>query len=424
MRLAAATDLVYWYHWYTGNVHKYTESIHAQYGEVVRVTPYRLSFINPQAWKDIYGHKTASKKGHLHKEPSFYQPDYNGRDSILTNIDDQAHSRVRKVFTNAFSDRALKAQESLIHTHVDKFINIIRRNATEKPGSPIDTVKLLNCLTFDVIGDLAFGESLGLLETAEYNDWLRTVFGSIRTLATTTFLFEYPIFGAIASLFVPKSIKEAQKMVFEFASTRVEKRMEKGAVTEKPDIWSLALAQHDKGALDIEDMKANANLFMVAGSETTATFLSGFLYNMLMSPVKMEKLVAEVRSSFRSEEELTIENIQALKYLAACFDESLRQRQFTPLFHKDLLASWMRRVELSVAISSPQMYEAIFLAIFSSPDSFTYTAYHSPVNFKDPLSFIPERWIADDPAAAEFENDRKAVLQPFSYGPRNCIGKK
>ncbi|EOD46994.1 putative cytochrome p450 protein [Neofusicoccum parvum UCRNP2] len=323
------------------------------------------------SWKDIYGHKTASKQGHVQKGPSFYQPDYNGRTSMLTKIDDHEHSRARKVFTNAFSDRALKAQEPLIHNHVDKFISIIRQKSTEKPSQPIDAVKLLNCLTFDIIGDLAFGESLGLLETAEYNDWLRTVFGTVRTLATMTFLFEYPILGAIASLFVPKSLKESRKMMFEFSSTRVEKRMEKGAVTEKPDFWSLALAQHDKGAIDIEDMKANAGLFMIAGSETTATFLSGFLYNMLMNPSKMEKLVAEVRGSFRSEDELTIEN--------------------------------MRKTRLSLA---------------------QYTAYHSPANFKDPLSFVPERWIADDPAAAEFENDRKAVLQPFSYGPRNCIGKK
>ncbi|GME64425.1 Cytochrome p450 [Neofusicoccum parvum] len=356
------------------------------------------------SWKDIYGHKTASKQGHVQKDPSFYQPDYNGRTSMLTKIDDHEHSRARKVFTNAFSDRALKAQEPLIHNHVDKFISIIRQKSTEKPGQPIDAVKLLNCLTFDIIGDLAFGESLGLLETAEYNDWLRTVFGTVRTLATMTFLFEYPILGAIASLFVPKSLKESRKMMFEFSSTRVEKRMEKGAVTEKPDFWSLALAQHDKGAIDIEDMKANAGLFMIAGSETTATFLSGFLYNMLMNPSKMEKLVAEVRGSFRSEDELTIENVRALKYLAACFDESLRVYPPVP-------QGPSRIMDTEGGVVSGHFVPK------------NYTAYHSPANFKDPLSFVPERWIADDPAAAEFEGDRKAVLQPFSYGPRNCIGK-
>lgn len=47
-------------------------------------------------------------------------------------------------------------------------------------------------------------------------------------------------------------------------------------------------------------------------------------------------------------------------------------------------------------------------------------AYHSPANFADPKSFIPERFLGDP----QFENDSKTVLQPFSFGPRNCIGRK
>ena len=49
-----------------------------------------------------------------------------------------------------------------------------------------------------------------------------------------------------------------------------------------------------------------------------------------------------------------------------------------------------------------------------------WSAYHSARNFKDPDKFIPERWLGD-PA---FSGDVKEVLQPFSTGPRNCIGKK
>ena len=46
-------------------------------------------------------------------------------------------------------------------------------------------------------------------------------------------------------------------------------------------------------------------------------------------------------------------------------------------------------------------------------------AYLSKDNFRDPESFIPERWL-DDPA---YVSDRREACQPFSYGPRNCIGK-
>jgi len=46
--------------------------------------------------------------------------------------------------------------------------------------------------------------------------------------------------------------------------------------------------------------------------------------------------------------------------------------------------------------------------------------YHTAKWFSLPDSFIPERWLGDE----KFKNDRKDGMQPFSFGPRNCIGKK
>jgi cytochrome P450 len=46
--------------------------------------------------------------------------------------------------------------------------------------------------------------------------------------------------------------------------------------------------------------------------------------------------------------------------------------------------------------------------------------YSSPTVFKDPLSFIPERWTGDE----RFINDQRSALQPFSVGARDCLGKK
>lgn len=49
-----------------------------------------------------------------------------------------------------------------------------------------------------------------------------------------------------------------------------------------------------------------------------------------------------------------------------------------------------------------------------------WVANHDPSNFLYPDSFIPDRWLND----RRFDNDNKDVFQPFSYGPRNCIGMK
>ena len=51
-----------------------------------------------------------------------------------------------------------------------------------------------------------------------------------------------------------------------------------------------------------------------------------------------------------------------------------------------------------------------------------YACQHSPANFKHPDSFIPERFLPE--GKEEYKNDRRDALNPFSTGPRNCIGKK
>lgn len=48
-----------------------------------------------------------------------------------------------------------------------------------------------------------------------------------------------------------------------------------------------------------------------------------------------------------------------------------------------------------------------------------WAATHSPDNFKNPDEFIPERWLEDG-----WESDDKKASQPFSTGPRGCIGRQ
>ena len=72
-------------------------------------------------------------------------------------------------------------------------------------------------------------------------------------------------------------------------------------------------------------MIQNADLLLIAGSETTATLLSGCIFLLTTNPDKLNKVVAEVREAFKSEEEITILSIQNLPYMLACLNESLRR---------------------------------------------------------------------------------------------------
>ena len=48
-----------------------------------------------------------------------------------------------------------------------------------------------------------------------------------------------------------------------------------------------------------------------------------------------------------------------------------------------------------------------------------YSSYRYETNFKHPDTYRPERWLGNP----EFKDDNLAALEPFSVGPRSCIGK-
>ncbi len=66
------------------------------------------------------------------------------------------------------------------------------------------------------------------------------------------------------------------------------------------------------------------NSLIVAGSETSATFLSGCIFYLCTNPRIMSQLVGEVRSAFRAPEDITFHSSATLPYLAAVIEESLR----------------------------------------------------------------------------------------------------
>lgn len=59
-----------------------------------------------------------------------------------------------------------------------------------------------------------------------------------------------------------------------------------------------------------------------------------------------------------------------------------------------------------------------------------YATYHNPANFVAPEEFLPERWLAKSETSCKEEayyahgkHRHDDVLQPFGYGPRECLGQ-
>lgn len=76
--------------------------------------------------------------------------------------------------------------------------------------------------------------------------------------------------------------------------------------------------------MSFEQLSANAEILVLAGSETTATLLSGCTYLLLTNPDKMEKLKHEVRSAFASDSEITASSVNKLSYMLGVLNEALR----------------------------------------------------------------------------------------------------
>lgn len=177
------------------------------------------------------------------------------------------HSRVRNIFAPAFSERALKSSESLYVNHVDLLISKIHEFVAA--GTRVEMSSMLNFITFDIMGDLAFGQPLGLLENVQFSPWVTSVFESVKILIVVQIVEFYPVLRWLFDHLEPRVITNMKLTHWNHTVERVNQRLEQGP--KHPDIWSLVMerAGKDDEKLTVGEMHTNAELFIMAGSETT-----------------------------------------------------------------------------------------------------------------------------------------------------------
>lgn len=129
-------------------------ALHRQYGPVVRIAPDELAFQDPAAWRDIMGHRTAGGGGEFEKSQTFYRP-VEDIPTDIVNSGREEHGRLRRTMAHGFSERAMREQQGIIGGYVDLLIEALGR---EGGKGKVDVAAWYNYATFDVIGDLAFGE--------------------------------------------------------------------------------------------------------------------------------------------------------------------------------------------------------------------------------------------------------------------------
>lgn len=147
-KIAAISSFPSAYHLVRGTSIFWIIGLHETYdSEVVRISPNELSFCSANAYREIYGHKKPGLPV-LKKDPVFYRSPLDEIE-VVNATEPHDHVRMRKVFSHAFSDRALKLQEPLFHVYVDKLVSKIREGLALDSRKKFDVVEMV-CLTTNI----------------------------------------------------------------------------------------------------------------------------------------------------------------------------------------------------------------------------------------------------------------------------------
>ncbi|KAH7190031.1 cytochrome P450 [Fusarium oxysporum] len=371
-KLAAVSNIWYALKWTSGRYPFIMEETHRKYGDVVRIAPNELSFATAQAYDDIYGHAFKDKKKFI--KGSWYDVagDHPG---IVSVRDPVQHSRQRKYLSHVFSAKSLRGQETLIHGYVDLFLGQLR--------------------------DLAFGESFSAVAEGRSHFWVSLIIDASYAMMLSGLRKRVPLVNLYLPFVVPKDASAMHRKHMALTREKMLKRLEMPNSEDRGDFFSHLLRKGGNKVPEPE-LCQQSNTLIVAGSETTATCLTGIVFCLLSNVSCLEALSNEVRSRFQSDTEITGDATADLKYLSAVIEEGLRIFPPAPF--------GLPRVSPGAIIDGHYIPSGVVVSVDH------WTTKHDGRYWKDPHAFIPERWINGG------FGDTKQASQPFSLGPRACLG--
>ncbi|KAK5217996.1 hypothetical protein LTR99_003388 [Exophiala xenobiotica] len=342
-----------------------------KYGSPVRVGTNELYFSDMKSWQDIYGQSSNP----CPKE---------------------------KVFYDMFS--ATGAEEPMIHQKVKTLLDVVFVPAASKKES-VDIFGTLMDHYLDITTYLSFGVSFdcvsgkGTLNHDDLDAFMVVVptqafFPQLRYVPIKTIQDGYKALDRL--------IKFAEKSVGDFYD-KIEKNGDDYAKGTFLRNLIDAVDPETGSKLTFPELVENTILFLVAGSDTTAVTTMYTIWEIGRRPDVRKKLVDEIRTAFPDpNHEPTYEETSKLEYLNSCIEETLRI--WGPL------SAGFPRISPGKVIGDHFIPKGVQVA---TP---AYVTARDEAVFPNPTEYIPERWLS---ATAEMRN----MSRPFSYGPRNCIGK-
>jgi cytochrome P450 len=134
---------------------------------------------------------------------------------------------------------------------------------------------------------------------------------------------QFPLLDRLLAKLIPKAVMEKMLEHHKLSVEKMDRRL--ATKTERPDFVTY-LVERARGIdkINLEEMHSNSTLIILGGSETSATALSGGIYHLSQNSDKLDKLVHEIRTELKTEDNFTLNNLAHLPYLNACLEDSMR----------------------------------------------------------------------------------------------------
>ncbi|KAF7532891.1 hypothetical protein G7054_g7546 [Neopestalotiopsis clavispora] len=388
------------------------QKLHQRYGPILRIAPNEVTFAHSTAWNDIFQFRP--DRPQFLKDPVWWNRQPGHPLSIINAIDVDNHARIRKAIAPGFTARALRSQEPMIQKYVNLLVQRLREG--------LDSVKVGDCKTvdisvwfmftaFDVFGDLGFGESFDCLQNSRYHAWIELLFNSVKAASMVAAARFYPAIEYALMKCIPASLQKMAADHFKQIVDKVDRR--RNFEMPRPDLMHHAFEAENDKLISEDEINATFMVLTTAGSETTATVLGGTFNYLVSNPSKLAILVKEVRGAFQSETDITVARLNELPYLTAVLNEGLRLCPPIP---------WILP---RVAPKNGEKVCGVWLPEGTQVSIQVYTMNRDEAMFHRALEFLPERWLpeATTDTNSPFYRDQRSAMQPFSVGPRNCMGQ-
>ena len=424
---AGITDLAFVYEAHRGFRSQALLEAHKHH-PIVRIGPNSLSYSDPRAIRDIYGHGTPRSKDR------FYSTLASTHSHLADVIDKPHHANKRKMLAGAYAIKNLERWEYKVSNLTRKMMTAFDARCTSplsgaRPAPEdltIDFRHWTNMFTICAIASIGLSEDLKFLENGNDLVTSESPDGSTRQVpfreclfsmawATSNLVWAYDYYSTLVRLskLFSSRYRKCWRLTKDWDGivyNRVTTRMKRYEAGEKLDDFFSAMMNDKSGhpnMLEMGEIVADTSIMMNAGSDTTGIALNNVMYLLLKKPATLAKLRLELDSTLDNEEDVVppYDKVKHLPYLRAVLDESLRiltpvsfgLPRRTPPEGMRILDDWIPG-DTSVSISA-------------------YILHHNPAVFPEPGVFKPERWLGDA------GRDLQSNFIAFSTGARGCIGR-